>query len=171
MIEIISSNTILSLLIFNSPKQFIINFIIILLITSVLTFLKYFYLSYYIFAISILTLAVCNKVIVLIRGVPITYSDFALLGEAFNMIQANVNILIIFSLVYLITFILLGYYIYTKEVKSKLRKCKVTIKTLLIYSIYFTFSLIIILCNQFDKSNIDNISKTYNNNGFIYSLI
>ena len=104
------------LLLLNKPEVFLVNYLLILLITSLIFILKRKKTFYFFISFVIVTLSGVSKYLCIVRGVPFTFSDLYSLGEALEIAGNYVNIqMVIGVLTFLLIVIGIIIFLFKKE--------------------------------------------------------
>ena len=108
------------LLILNKPGVFLVNYLLILLITSIMFVLKRKKTFYFLISFIMVTIASISKYLCVVRGVPFTFSDLYTLQEAIGVANNYINLPIIIGiLVFLLTVIAITVILFKKEKNNK----------------------------------------------------
>lgn len=153
-------------------NAFFINYLIILILTSVIFILKRKKTAYLIISMIIILLSIINKVMLEIRGMPITYSDIFSIKDGLSIASKYISIkMVISALLFLLITIGIIIYVFKKEKNSK-------------RAISYTNIMIAILLIGVYSVKLDNLTErkiiaplrwdlkeSYKHNGFMYSLL
>ena len=160
------------LLFINKPGVFLVNYLVILLLTSFIFILKrkktfYFLLSFILISISYISSFLFN-----VRGVPLTFSDVYSIGEGLEIANNYITMPMLISVVaILFVVVLITVYLFRKEKNNKRITSLCNIIILLIVIILFPLTTI----NQYNKGQMGymrwDITASYKKNGYIYSTI
>ena len=160
------------LLLLNKPEVFLVNYLLILLITSLIFILKRKKTFYFFISFVIVTLSGVSKYLCIVRGVPFTFSDLYSLGEALEIAGNYVNIqMVIGVLTFLLIVIGIIIFLFKKEKNNERITSLVNPLIMIILIIVFP----IITKSQYDKGNMGymrwDITASYKKNGYIFSTL
>lgn len=153
-------------------NAFFINYLIILILTSIIFVLKRKKTSYLVISMIVILLSIINKVMLEIRGMPITYSDIFSIKDGLSIANKYINIkMVILAALFLLITIGIIIYVFKKEKNSKrsISYTNIMIAILLIgvYSVKL---------NDLTERKIISplrwdLKESYKHNGFMYSLL
>ncbi|MEG0856247.1 MAG: sulfatase-like hydrolase/transferase [Terrisporobacter sp.] len=160
------------LLLINKPGVFLVNYLLILMITSLVFIVKRKKTFYFFISFVILTISGISKYLFTVRGVPFTYSDVYSIGEgleiAGNYINKKMIICVIIGIVLVLGILV---FLFKKEKNNRRITSYSNILLILVVIISFTFTLKV----QQDKGRMGymrwDITASYKKNGYVYSTI
>lgn len=153
-------------------NAFFINYLIILILTSVIFILKRKKTAYLIISMIVILLSIINKVMLEIRGMPITYSDIFSIKDGLSIASKYINIkMVISALLFLLITIGIIIYVFKKEKNSKRAiSCTNIMIAILLIGVYS-----VKLDNLTERKIIAplrwDLKESYKHNGFMYSLL
>lgn len=153
-------------------NAFFINYLIVLILTSVIFILKRKKTGYLVISIIVVLLSIVNKVMLEIRGMPITYSDIFSIKDGLSIANKYINMkMVILAGAFLLISILTIIYIFKKEKKSK----RITSYTNIMIAILVVGVYFVKLDNLTERKIISplrwDLKASYRHNGFMYSLL
>lgn len=160
------------LLFLNKQGVFLVNYLLILLLTSFIFILKRKKTFYFLISFTILSISVISKYLFNVRGVPFTFSDIYSIGDGLEIASNYVNLpMVIGVLVFLTFIILITVFLFKKEENNKRITSLSNVMLILILIISFP----IITKVQYDSGKMGymrwDISASYKKNGYVYSTI
>lgn len=160
------------LLLLNKPGVFLVNYLLILLITSLMFILKRKKTFYFLISFVIVTISGVSKYLTIVRGVPFTYSDMYSIGEALEIAGNYVNLpMIIGVFIFLAVVIGITILLFKKEKNNK--RITSLINPILILLTIIVFPLV--TKDQYEKGNMGymrwDITASYKRNGYVFSTI
>ncbi|WP_042271240.1 LTA synthase family protein [[Clostridium] dakarense] len=153
-------------------NAFFINYLIILILTSVIFILKRKKTGYLIISTIVILLSIINKVMLEIRGMPITYSDIFSIKDGLSIANKYINMKMVI-LVSICLLIVIGtiIYVFKKEKKSK----RITSYTNILIALLLVGVYSVRLDNLKERKVISplrwDLKESYRHNGFMYSLL
>ena len=160
------------LLLLNKPGVFLVNFLLILILTSFIFILKRKKTFYFLMSFIILTISCVSKYLYKVRGVPFTFSDIYSIGEALEIAGNYVTLpMVVGVLIFLILIISITIILFKQEKNNK--RIRSLSNVLLMIILMITFP--IITKYQYDKGNMSyirwDITASYKKNGYVFSTI
>ena len=160
------------LLFLNKQGVFLVNYLLILLLTSFMFIIKRKKTYYFLISFIILSISVISKYLFNVRGVPFTFSDIYSIGDGLEIASNYVNLQMIIGVLVFLTFIILiTVLLFKKEKHNKRITSLSNIMLILILIISFP----IITKSQYDSGKMGymrwDISASYKRNGYVYSTI
>lgn len=160
------------LLFLNKQGVFLVNYLLILLLTSFIFILKRKKTFYFLISFIILSISVISKYLFNVRGVPFTFSDIYSIGDGLEIASNYVNLTMIIGVLFFLTFIILiTVFLFKKEKHNKRITSLSNVMLILILIISFP----IIIKAQYDSGKMGyirwDISASYKKNGYVYSTI
>ncbi|MCC3869877.1 LTA synthase family protein [Terrisporobacter mayombei] len=160
------------LLVLNKPGVFLVNYMLILLLTSLIFILKRKKTFYFLLSFIIVTISGVSRYLFTVRGVPFTFSDVYSIGEGLEIAENYVTLpMIIGILIFIVMVIGITIYLFKKEKNNK----RITSLTNLVLVLILFISFPIITNTQYDKGNMGymrwDITSSYKRNGYIFSTI
>lgn len=160
------------LLLLNKPGVFLVNFLLILILTSFIFILKRKKTFYFLMSFIILTISCVSKYLYKVRGVPFTFSDIYSIGEGLEIAGNYVTLpMVVGVLIFLILIISITIILFKQEKNNK--RIRSLSNVLLMIILMITFP--IITKYQYDKGNMSyirwDITASYKKNGYVFSTI
>lgn len=160
------------LLLLNSPNVFLVNYLLILLITSLIFILKRKKTFYFLISFIILSISCISKYLVLVRGVPFTFSDIYSIGDGLEIAGNYITLPMIMGVIILIgAVIFITLYLFKKEKNNK----RITSLSNLILILILLIAFPIITNAQYNNGNMEyirwDITSSYKKNGYVLSTI
>lgn len=160
------------LLILNKSGVFLVNYILILLITSLMFVLKRKKTFYFLFAFIIVSISSISKYLFSVRGVPFTYSDIYSIKDGLEVAENYITLpMVIGVIVFVIVVLYITIYLFKKEKNNTSITSLSNILVVLILFILFP----IITKFQYNNGNMGymrwDITASYKKNGYVYSTI
>ncbi|WP_455540076.1 LTA synthase family protein [Terrisporobacter sp.] len=160
------------LLLLNKPGVFLVNYLLILLLTSLIFILKRKKTFYFLMSFIILTISGISKYLCQVRGVPLTFSDLYSIGEALEISGNYVTIpMVVAAIIFLILVILVTVILFKKEKNNK--RIRSLSNVLLIVILIIVFPLV--TKKQYENKHMGymrwDITASYKKNGYVYSTI
>lgn len=160
------------LLLLNSPNVFLVNYLLILLITSLIFILKRKKTFYFLISFIILSISCISKYLVLVRGVPFTFSDIYSIGDGLEIAGNYITLPMIMGVVTFIgAVIFITLYLFKKEKNNK----RITSLSNLILILILLIAFPIITNSQYNNGNMEyirwDITSSYKKNGYVLSTI
>ena len=104
------------LLILNKPGVFFVNYMLILLLTSLIFILKRKKTFYFLLSFIILTISGVSMYLFTVRGVPFTFSGIYSIGEGLEIAENYVTLpMVIGILIFIVVVICITIYLFKKE--------------------------------------------------------
>lgn len=153
-------------------NAFFINYLLILIITSVIFITKRKKATYLIISLIILLLSIINKIILGIRGMPVTYADIYSIKDGIGIANKYITIPMIIGVVglILVTTILIVY-LFKKDKNSQRITSYINIIIAVLVIIVFSVKL----SDLKERKVIDvlrwDLAQSYKHNGFAYSIL
>ncbi|MTK25607.1 hypothetical protein GMA61_13700, partial [Turicibacter sanguinis] len=155
-----------------TPQMFFLNLLVVLVITVIIFFVRRYLTTYSIIASILILLAITNRMLIVFRGSPFTYSDFSSLVGGVDIFDRYLNVeTFMLIIIILLVYICLTYLLFKIEARNKNKvNYKKNIKYLHIIWIFCIFN---ILFNQFNLviERPWDIKYSYEQNGFLYSFV
>ena len=129
------------LLLLNKPGVFLVNFLLILILTSFIFILKRKKTFYFLMSFIILTISCVSKYLYKVRGVPFTFSDIYSIGEALEIAGNYVTLpMVVGVLIFLILIISITIILFKQEKNNK--RIRSLSNVLLMIILMITFPII-----------------------------
>ena len=160
------------LLLLNKPGVFLVNYLLLLLITSPIFILKRKNTFYFLMSFIIVTISGVSKYLCLVRGVPFTFSDIYSIGEGLEIAGNYVTVpMVVGVLIFLIAVIGITIFLFKKEKNKK--RINSYLNPLIILVLIIVFPLV--TKDQYAKGNMGymrwDITASYKKNGYVFSTI
>lgn len=160
------------LLILNKPGVFMVNYMLILLITSLMFVLKRKKTFYFLISFIILVISGVSKYLFTVRGVPFTFSDIYSIGEGLEIAENYITLqMVIGVMCLLVAVICITIYLLKKEKNNKRINSLTNLGLVLILLIAFP----IITNAQYKSGKMGymrwDITSSYKKNGYVFSTI
>ena len=173
LIEVISRGSIEKAILFSSiqSKRFMVNFIIVLTITSISLISKKMYMILTVISEFLIILAIVSFVMTNFRGTPLTYSDFYSIQDGIGIAKQYLNIWMIGVIVFIILlFGIITYRISLYNINNGLINKAMSIVIIITMVILMNSSINNGIRNKILVPNQWDLKLSYDDNGFIYSL-
>lgn len=162
----------IKLLMLNKLGVFLVNYILILSLTSLIFVLKRKKTFYFLISFMILGTSSVSKYLFSIRGVPFTFSDVYSIGDGLEIAQNYVTLpMIIGMLIFVVVVLFVTIYLFKKEKNNK----RITSLTNLLLVLILFIIFPIITKTQYNNGNMGymrwDISASYKRNGYVFSTI
>lgn len=160
------------LLILNKPGVFLVNYMLILLITSLIFILKRKKCFYFLISFIILTISGVSKYLFTVRGVPFTFSDIYSIADGLEIAGNYITLpMVIGVLCLLILVIFIAVYLFKKEKNNK----RITSLSNIVLVLVLFIAFPIITNAQYSSGNMGymrwDITASYKKNGYLFSTI
>ena len=160
------------LLLLNKSGVFLVNYLLLLLITSPIFILKRKNTFYFLMSFIIVTISGVSKYLCLVRGVPFTFSDIYSIGEGLEIAGNYVTVpMVVGVLIFLIAVIGITIFLFKKEKNKK--RINSYLNPLIILVLIIVFPLV--TKDQYAKGNMGymrwDITASYKKNGYVFSTI
>ena len=160
------------LLLLNKSGVFLVNYLLLLLITSPIFILKRKNTFYFLMSFIIVTISGVSKYLCLVRGVPFTFSDIYSIGEGLEIAGNYVTVpMVVGVLIFLIAVIGITIFSFKKEKNKK--RINSYLNPLIILVLIIVFPLV--TKDQYAKGNMGymrwDITASYKKNGYVFSTI
>lgn len=160
------------LLLLNKPGVFFVNYMLILLITSLMFVLKRKKTFYFLISFIILTISGISKYLFSVRGVPLTFSDIYSIGEGLEIAGNYVTLpMVIGVLLSVIAVICITAYLFKKEKSNK----RITSATNIILALIIFIAFPIVTNAEYASGKMGymrwDITSSYKKNGYVFSTI
>ena len=160
------------LLLLNKSGVFLVNYLLLLLITSPIFILKRKNTFYFLMSFIIVTISGVSKYLCLVRGVPFTFSDIYSIGEGLEIAGNYVTVpMVVGVLIFLIAVIGITIFSFKKEKNKK--RINSYLNPLIIFVLIIVFPLV--TKDQYAKGNMGymrwDITASYKKNGYVFSTI
>lgn len=160
------------LLLLNKPGVFLVNYMLILILTSLMFILKRKKTFYFFISFIILTIAGVSRYLVSVRGVPLTFSDIYSIGEALEIAGNYVTLPMVIGVSLSIILVLcIIRYLFKKE-KNNIR---ITSGINIILALIVFIAFPIVTNAQYKSGSMGymrwDITASYKKNGYIFSTI
>ncbi len=160
------------LLFLNKSGVFLVNYLLILLLTSFIFILKRKKTFYFIISVIILAVSVISKYLFNVRGVPFTFSDIYSISDGLEIASNYVTLPMIIGVLVFFTFIILiTIFLFKKEKDNK----RITSLSNIILILIIIISFPLITKSQYDNGKMGymrwDITASYKKNGYVYSTI
>lgn len=155
----------------SNKQRFIINYIIILAITSPCLLFNRIYFVFTIISSILLTLSFASYAIINFRGTPLTYSDFYSIKDGMGVAKEYINLKMIIGIfIYISIIAFIAYKTFSYKIRSKYKLNKLSIVVIPIVIILMNFSIYIGVNKGILVPNQWDLKVSYDDNGFSYSL-
>ncbi len=160
------------LLLLNKPGVFLVNYLLILLITSLIFILKRKKTFYFLLSFIILTISGVSKYLFSVRGVPFTFSDIYSIGDGLEIAGNYVTLPMVISvLIFIVVVIGITIYLAKKEKNNK----RITSLSNLILILILLIAFPVITNAQYANGKMGymrwDITASYKKNGYVFSAI
>lgn len=160
------------LLLLNKPGVFLVNYLLILLITSLIFILKRKKTFYFLLSFIILTISGVSKYLFSVRGVPFTFSDIYSIGDGLEIAGNYVTLPMVISvLIFIVVVIGITIYLAKKEKNNK----RITSLSNLILILILLIAFPVITNAQYANGKMGymrwDITASYKKNGYVFSTI
>lgn len=160
------------LLIENKLGVFIVNYLLILMLTSPMFFLKRKKAYYFIMSFIILAISSVSKYLFIVRGVPFTFSDLYSIGEGMEIASNYINLKMLISIIIVLILVISTFiFLFKKEKNNK----RITSYSNILLVILVIISFVFTLKDQQEKGKMGymrwDITASYKKNGYVYSTI
>lgn len=153
------------------PEILFVNYLLILILTSIIFIVKRKYMVYFMAFMSILLAGVATFFLMSARGMPLTFSDLYSIEEALVIADKYINKpLVILAIVGIIAFIVIAIFLYKLDFNTK-RFNKVYFILLFAVVICFSSTVKVLQEKEIMKFIRWDITQSYKNNGFVYSAV
>ncbi|MTK19633.1 hypothetical protein GMA48_00025 [Turicibacter sanguinis] len=103
-----------------TPQMFFLNLLVVLVITVIIFFVRRYLTTYSIIASILILLAITNRMLIVFRGSPFTYSDFSSLVGGVDIFDRYLNVeTFMLIIIILLVYICLTYLLFKIEARNK----------------------------------------------------
>lgn len=153
------------------PAIVFVNYLLILILTSIIFITKRKYMVYFTIFMAILLAGVATFFLMSVRGMPLTFSDLFSIEEALSIADNYINkYVIILIAIGLIAFIAIAVYLYKLDFNAK-RFYKASFILIPIVVVCFFSTVKVLQDKQIMKFIRWDITQSYKSNGFVYSAV
>lgn len=153
------------------PEILFVNYLLILILTSIIFIVKRKYMVYFMAFMAILLAGVATFFLMSARGMPLTFSDLYSIEEALVIADKYIDkSVIILASIGIIVFIVIAVFLYKLDFNTK-RFNKVYFILLFAVIICFSSTVKVLQDKEIMKFIRWDITQSYKNNGFVYSAV
>lgn len=153
-------------------NAFVINLLIILILTSIIFLLKRKKTAYFLISLLIISISLISAFMTNLRGMPLTYSDIFSIRDGMSIANKYINIYMIIGVVLaLVICILITVYLFKQEKNSIRITSPTNIILAIIIAIVFTVSATSLRERKILDALRWDLKESYYYNGFVYSVL